>query len=522
MSTIKQHSKIVNFALAIALMVNAGCSAVGGDSAKAAQAAMESFDYESARIHIANALKENANDPALIFLEGQLALASGDAERAKTDFERLARDPQWAEKAVPLLAKAQLMGGNPELALQTLTTAPKPSAIGHAVSVSSKLTQGQGDEAEAELDAALKTFPDSLDLGVLDGGRALAKGENDRAKSVADRLLAAHENNPEALMFAGRVALVRKDLDKAADHFAAVIEHQPGHQTALLALSAISRDKGDVKAASEYARKAFAKSPGNPVATYFLAEMALDSNDLKGAAKLLQGVEEAQNQLPALAMLNGLLAARQNNHEQAIAHLQRYLSLGGNDDRARLALSASLYAAGDKANAWTTLQPLADAANANAPALKLAAALASDLKLPTASTYAARAAKAGTPDPIATDMTAADAAIRAGNWKKADEIYSGLLAQGHGDNVILLNNAANARLELGDAAGAIALARKAQAVAPKDPIVLDTLGWALFKGQGDSPEVTQLLSEAVRLSPGNAEIQNHVNAVAHARSRKPA
>jgi predicted Zn-dependent protease len=522
MIRMKQHFKIVNLALAAVLMVNAGCSAVSGDPAKAAQAAMDSFDYETARVHLANALKDNANDPALIFIEGQLALASGDAERAKTAFGRLVQNAQWSAKAVPLLAKAQLMGGNPELALQTLASMPKPSAIGHAVSVSVKLTQGKADEGEAELDSALAAFPDSLDLGVLDGSRALAKGEIDSAKAVADRLLAAHAANPEAQMFAGRVAMVRKDLDTAAEHFAAVLKHQPGHQTALLALAAIARDKGDAKAAAEYANKAFAKSPGNPVATYFLAEMALDSNDLKGAAKLLQGVEEAQNQLPALAMLNGLLAARQNNHEQAIAHLQRYFSLGGEDGRARLTLAASLYAAGDKANAWTTLQPLADAANASGPTLKLASTLASDLKLPAAAAYAARAAKAGAADPIAPQMKAADAALRAGNWKKADGIYATLLAQGHADNVILLNNAANARLELGDAAGAIALARKAQAVAPKDPIVLDTLGWALFKGQGDSPEVTQLLGDALRLMPGNAEIQNHVNTVAHARSRKPA
>ncbi|HMT43377.1 MAG TPA: tetratricopeptide repeat protein [Chakrabartia sp.] len=494
---------------------------MSGDPAKAAQAAMASYDYETARVHLANALKDNGNDPNLIFLDGELALASGDPERAKSAFERLASDPKWAARAVPLLAKAQLMGGSPQLALETLAGAGKLNDVGHAVSISCKFTTGKAEEAVAELDSALLAFPDSLDLGVIDGSRAMAQGDLARAKSVADRLTAKYTGHPDALMFAGRVALARKDLGSAAKHFAGVVEHQPGHQTALLALAAIARDKGDTKAAAEYATKAYSKSPGNPVATYFMAEMALDSGDLKGAAKLLQGVEEAQNQLPALAMLNGLLSARQGNHEQAIAHLQRYFSLGGEDGRARLALAASLSAAGDKANAWTTIQPLADAANATAPVLKLAASLAGELKLPNAASYAVRAAKAGAGDPIAAPMKAADAALRAGDWKKADGIYASLLAQGNGDNVMLLNNAANARLELGDPAGAITLARRAQAVAPKDPIVLDTLGWALFKGQGDSPEVTQLLTEAARLMPGNTEIQDHVNAVAHARSRKP-
>lgn len=519
---LKQPYKVVNGLAVAILLVNAGCAPSSGDSAAAAKVAMAAFDYETARVHLSNALQDKADDPALLLMDGELALALGDPERAKTSLGRLAENPQWSARALPLLAKAYLMGGSPQLAVQTLAKAGKLDALGHAVSVSAALTQGMGDKAQAELDAALLSHPDSLDLGVLDGARALSLGDMAKAQAIASRLLAKHAGNPEALMLAGRVALARQDLPGAETHLKAVLEHIPGHQTALLAMAAIARDKGDAKAAKQYATTALDRSPGNPVARYFAAQMAFDSGDIENAAKLLHETEEAQAQFPSLAMLNGLVAARQGKHEQAIAHLRKFLQSGGEDGRARLALAGSLSAMGDKAGAWAVLKPVADAANANAAVLKLASSLAGSLSLPDAANYAARAARAGTADPIAKDMLAADAAIRAGNWKKADTIYTALLAAGHSDNIVLLNNAANARLELGDAAGAVTIARKAQALAPADPIVMDTLGWALFKSQGDGPEVTRLLGEAARAMPGNLEIRDHVNTVANARSRKTA
>jgi tetratricopeptide (TPR) repeat protein len=112
-------------------------------------------------------------------------------------------------------------------------------------------------------------------------------------------------------------------------------------------------------------------------------------------------------------------------------------------------------------------------------------------------------------------MASADKAIRAGNWKAADGIYASLLRDNpQTDNVVLLNNAAFARLELGDAKSAVALGRRALALAPNDPTVLDTVGWALYKAQGPSPEAVALLRRAVSAMPDNANIRRHANVVA--------
>jgi predicted Zn-dependent protease len=162
---------------------------------------------------------------------------------------------------------------------------------------------------------------------------------------------------------------------------------------------------------------------------------------------------------------------------------------------------------------------MADSANAGVPALQFSAQLASELKLAKAPLYSARAAALKS-DPNAKAMTAADAAIRAGDWKKADELYAQLLTRGESaTNIILLNNAANARLELGDVATAVSLARKAQAAAANDPVVLDTLAWALFKQDGASPEVISLVERAMQELPNDPDVRRHYAIIAGARGK---
>ena len=82
-----------------------------------------------------------------------------------------------------------------------------------------------------------------------------------------------------------------------------------------------------------------------------------------------------------------------------------------------------------------------------------------------------------------------------------------------GNRVVLLNNDAYVKINLGDANGAVALARQAAALAPNDPTVLDTLGWALFKAGGANAEAASVLARAATMQPGNPTIRAHLLAV---------
>jgi Tfp pilus assembly protein PilF len=215
-------------------------------------------------------------------------------------------------------------------------------------------------------------------------------------------------------------------------------------------------------------------------------------------------------------MLKGLTNAQLGRRDIAIEQLSDYLAHGGDDSRARLALAVMLTKRsdtkqGDLAKAWQTLKPLADSANATMAPLQLAAALAAANHDPAAAGYAARAVGLSHDD--AHDLAAANAAINVGDWRHADAIYTRLLSGTpgtSGNRVLLLNNAAYAKINLGDASGAVALARQAAALAPDDPIVLDTLGWALIKAGGAGEEAKRLLTRAASLQPGNATIRQHL------------
>ena len=248
-----------------------------------------------------------------------------------------------------------------------------------------------------------------------------------------------------------------------------------------------------------------------------MAQMAMEAGDFNRANQLVQSLP-ADAEMPYIIMLRGIIAGGRGQNEQAISLLQAYLTHGGEGAAARLALSHAYVAIGDKARALITIKPLADAANANGQVLTLAAQLATEQKRPEAASYQARAQAAAKQDPIGADMTAADRAITSGNWAKADTIYQRLLAQSaNGGNVVILNNAALTRLHMGDKSQAVALARRAAAAAPNDPVVADTLAWSVFQQDGASAEVIALERKALAAQPGNTEIRSHAAMIANSK-----
>ena len=124
---------------------------------------------------------------------------------------------------------------------------------------------------------------------------------------------------------------------------------------------------------------------------------------------------------------------------------------------------------------------------------------------------ASTSARVGGLEPLRVQVIAeAQAAIKRHDWAGADAIYTRLLANPHGNPAMLTNNAAFVKIELGQPAAAVPLARKALAQSGNDPLVMDTLGWALFKAGGARDEAVQLLQAAAAALPGNASVQAHL------------
>jgi Flp pilus assembly protein TadD len=512
----KVNSGIIAIFLAIA-----GCADNSVPKSDDILAALNRGDFAEAEIGVRKALKADPANRQLIFLNGRVALEAGNVELAKAEFKKVLDDPalgaSLAAQARELLAKAYLMSDDGKRALETLGSAAPTTALAWAVKVGAHSLIGDGAQATAALAQGLAAFPNSADLLMLDGERAMANGDLARAQALAARAIKQEPRNVPALLFAARSAMAARNFDEAVRQFDTVLALRPKHQTALLGKATIALDRGDRKAAEALLDQAAQQLGGSSMAiNYLKAQMTFDAGKVEDANKMLQAMGDV-SRFPPAVMLTGLIAAARGQHEQAIEALRGFMDAGGEDGRVRLALASSYRAVGRRDEAWKVLQPLADAANAAPQTLAMAAALTGELKLPQAAAYAARQAAAAKGDPLGKELASADAAIRAGDWRKADGIYAVVLrAQPGTANVVLLNNAANARLELGDKAGAQALARRALAAAPNDPIVLDTLAWSIFQASGTTPEAVGLMRRAANAMPGNPEIRRHALAIGNA------
>ncbi len=495
----------------------AACSGQNGGAHGGYQQAADAVshhDWRTADTILKAALQDSHDDSRMLLLGGEVALEQGDAQRAASLLEELAqrdaqaKPPQFTAQLRPLLARAQLELNNLPGALHTLGNDYMADPASCALEVRAQSAAGEFARAIDVLDKGLAKFPDAIDLQVLDGLRAQALGHTERADAIAAKAIKADPDNFDALIYAGQLALAEQRLDEARRLFAHAHDLRPDHQRPMLALASIARDTGDKAAEKQWVDMARRSGAGDPAVAIFAAELALAAGNVDEASQLLAHVSDPGSANSPVRLLKGLIDAKQDRRGQAIDELSAYLSHGGADDRARLALAVMLTKQGDKARAWQALKPLADAANATATPLQLAAVLAAANHDPAAASYTARLAALKQDN--THDLAEADAAIRAGDWHKADAIYTRLLAAPQGNRVLMLNNAAYAKISLGDSAGAIPLARQALALAPNDPVVLDTLGWALFKAQGAKGEALQLLGRAATLQPGNPAIRQHL------------
>lgn len=503
-------------ALPLVLLASA-CGQWSGGASGDPAAAFARGDLAGAEVAVQSALDAAPDNHDLLLLGGRIALEQGDYERAKARLARLVDVQPPVPLARVLLAKAQLLSAGGQAALTTMRDAPLDSAEAYAVVAAANLVLGKGDAGVDLMEKGLAAFPKSPDLLTMKGEIALAVGDIAGAKDAASEAQAAAPQHIDAMLLAAHIALAERRTDDAAKVLEGVLKLRPDNVAALISLAAVRHDKGDAKGAEALFARAAGRLDGRSAfARYYLAQMAFDAGDLQRAEQFLQGIE--RKDVPPAEMLNGLIAAKRNQPEQAIASLSYYLSHGQENGRARLVLAGMQAKTGDNAAAWNTISPLVNAANASPAVLTLAAAIAAELGRPESGSLRARAEAAAKGDPAAAQMTEGDKAMQTGDWRKADAIYARVLAQGGAGStsVIALNNAALAKLELGDLPGAQALARRARAAAPDDPIVADTLGWILFRAGGPSEEAIGLVKTALSAQPANPEIRSHAMAISRA------
>lgn len=501
----------VTLALGVAL---GGCESAPSDPLAAAEAALAEGEPRTAQQYVDQALSEQPGNSKVQMLAGDIAMAMGNPDRAVTEFARVVDGPDASSLAKAKLAEANLMANYLKAAEESIAALEYDVPLAFTAAIGFSMAQGDYEGASAKLEEGLARYPKDPRLITIDAERLFVQAQPDAAMQRLASVLEVRPPLPQAHQLAGRMALTRRDMAVAREHFAIVLKARPTDQTAMLAMAAIASDSGDAREAANWINKVNEAGAPHPVGLLFAAQMAYDAGEIDRAFELIEAVPPAMATEPSFARLRGFIDAARGQYGSAILPLRSYLEDASDDYLARRILAEAYAEQGELTNAWETIAPILSDPQAQPDALTLALRLAEETGRGDPDTIRQRIEKRRAATNISEEMRAAGAAIRAGDWAKADAIYAPLVDGPANSDAVLLNNAAAVKSKLGQHGEAIELARRALAEAPQSPQILDTLGWALWQ-QGKSPEeARRLLTRAREAAPGNREIAEHW-AIAH-------
>lgn len=199
------------------------------------------------------------------------------------------------------------------------------------------VTAGRLEEAEAQIDAALKVDGKSVEALVLKGEMSRLKNDPDGALAAFDKALKINKTNISALL--GRAA-TNIDLNKD------------------------EQAQADIEAV-------YSRVPKQPLASFLSALILAKKKDFTGAQEVLQQASPAlDNHMPSV-FLSGAVNYALDQLEQAEDRLSRYVSAVPGNIRARKLLGATLVRNNNLTGAIDVLKPLVDTGKADAQVLAL-------------------------------------------------------------------------------------------------------------------------------------------------------
>lgn len=495
----------------------ASCDSEPSDPMEAARASFETGKARIALAQASKAIEANPQSAEARMLAAEIAMALGNADRAITELKQVSPDAPEAKEANLKLAAAHLSISNFRMTKQLLENAPLDSAYAYFVNASLLMAEGDNGAAFSLVAQGLKQFPKDHQLVTLDAQRLFMSAKPQEAADRLSPVLSVSPAVPEAHMLAGQMLLNNREPVRAQEHFEKVLGVRPAQQTAMLAMAAIARDRGNETEAVRWINETNKYGAPQPLGLLFAAQMAYDGGDMERANELLEKFPPELTRLPQYQRLAGFIAAARGQRQVSINALLRYTESTDGDVLARRLLAENLAAQNKFGEAWTAISPVVDHPQADGATLILGLRLAEKTGQGNPAAIRTALARRDNAPSIAKPMIEAGKAIRAGDWAKADAIYTPLTkVKGAGDPA-LLNNAAAVKSKLGEHEAAIALARQALKLAPSSPEIMDTLGWAIWQSGTAPSEARSLLAKARSAAPNNREIAGRY-AIVHAQS----
>ncbi len=410
-----------------------------------AVAAFGAGDPRAARVEMQNALKADPGWGIARAMQGRIALALDDGLSAEAEFGRARRAGVPADEISAFLAHAHMLNGNADAALTELERNPPPAGqAAYAARIRAQAFAAKGDmiASEAAFEQSLAMAPKDVATWVALGRFRMDAANQAGAVAAADQAMALAPRSVDAMVLKGILVRNQYGLVASLPWFERAVEIDPEDIDALLETAATLGDLGRARDMLAMTRRALAIDGRNVRAFYLQAVLAARARNFGLARSLIQRTGDALDDLPGAMMLRAVLEIDSGSYEQAIARLDRLVSMQPDNLRVRRLLGAAEWRAGNYRDAVDALRPIADRPDADAYTLTvIGRSLEAIGERDFAAAYLDRASapsRGGTAPFGANDTLGAlsqDAAIDRGAPARIRYIR-GLLAAGRGDQAL--------------------------------------------------------------------------------------
>ncbi len=413
--------------------------------------------------------KKQADQPLAANLRGRILLAKKDVPGARKSFERaLEIDPMYFP-AVASLASLDLADKKPEEAKKrfqaVLAKNPKHGQALLALAELAARTGAPKEEVAKLIGNAVSANPAEAAPRLLLIDFHLRNKDVKLATSAAQDAVAALPDNPELLDALGRTQLAAGEINQALASYNKLATLQPLSPLPHMRMADVHLANKNKEAAAASLRKALELKPDLRQAQRGSILLDVDSKNIEGAMATARNIQKQSPKDATGYVLEGDIHASQKNWDNA----------------------ATAYRNGLKQVSSTEL------------AVKLHAVLRAAKKTVEADKFAAGWQK-DHPKDGAFMLYLGDGDIARKDYTTAEKLYTAV-TKVQPNNAVAYNNLAWVTAKL-NREGAIALAEKANALAPNQPAFMDTLA-VLLSDKGDYTRALELQTKVMALQPQN-------------------
>lgn len=430
-------------------------------------ALLQRKDVDGALKAIAALEHKDPTNPLPAALRGRVEMARGDASAARASFERaLSLSPSYFP-AVAALSTLDMRDKKPDAARQRFDAllAKDPKNLQALLAIAQmRMQSGASKEEVADLlGRAIQLNPTEPMPRLLLIERHLKTGDAAKALVAAQEAVATLPQNAPLLDALGRAQMAAGDNNQAVATFSKLQELEPQSQQPLLRLAEAYVALKQNDAAVQSLKRALVLEPNSAAAQRGLISLKAATGQAKESIAMARQMQDERGNDPIGFALEGEIEARLKDWDAA----------------------ASAYRSGLKKVKSTGL------------AVSLHRVLVAGNKQADADHFAAEWTK-GNPKDDVFIFYLADTALNRKDYATAETQYRAFIAL-RPDSPIALNNLAWVTAQL-HKPGAVGYAERANALAPNQPALMDTLAMLLSE-DNQTAKALALQKKAVSLAP---------------------